>query len=172
MPGLGRVYEALARQAREEHLGFEEYLHEVLAAEQSSRLESAVRHRLREARFPEMKTLDTFDFAATDGAINAAQIAELARGEWIKRADNVIFADRSGRARRISRSRSGLRRRANDDACSLHAPPTSLAYSSKREMLVSWDAFSEGCSKSISSCSTSSVLSRSIAQAGSCSSTC
>lgn len=92
MPGLGRVYEALARQAREEHWGFEEYLHEVLAAEQSSRLESAVRHRLREARFPEMKTLDTFDFGATDGAINGAQIAELARGEWIKRADNVIFA--------------------------------------------------------------------------------
>lgn len=92
MPGLARVYEALARQAREEHWGFEEYLHEVLAAEQSSRLESAVRHRLREARFPEMKTLDTFDFGATDGAISPAQIAELARGEWIKRADNVIFA--------------------------------------------------------------------------------
>jgi DNA replication protein DnaC len=92
MPGLGRVYEALARQAREEHWGFEEFLHEVLAAEQSSRLESAVRHRLREARFPEMKTLDTFDFAATDGSINPAQIAELARGEWIKRADNVILA--------------------------------------------------------------------------------
>lgn len=92
MPGLARVYDALARQAREEHWGYEEYLHEVLSAEQSSRQESAVRHRLREARFPELKTLDAFDFAATDGAINAAQIAELARGEWIKRAHNVIFA--------------------------------------------------------------------------------
>jgi DNA replication protein DnaC len=92
MPGLARVYDALARQAREEHWGYEEYLHEVLAAEQASRIESAVAHRLREARFPEMKTLDTFDFAATDGSVNAAQIAELARGEWIRRADNVIFA--------------------------------------------------------------------------------
>jgi DNA replication protein DnaC len=86
------VYEALARQAREEHWGYEEYLHEVLSAEQTSRHDSAVRHRLREARFPEMKTLDTFDFAATDGAVNAAQISELARGEWIDRADNVILA--------------------------------------------------------------------------------
>jgi len=39
-----------------------------------------------------MKTLDTFDFASTDGAVSATQIAELARGEWIKRAHNVIFA--------------------------------------------------------------------------------
>jgi len=92
MPGLGRVYEALARQAREEHWAYEEYLHEVLGAEQTSRRDSAVRHRLQDARFPEMKTLDTFDFAATDGAVSATQIAELARGEWISRADNVIFA--------------------------------------------------------------------------------
>jgi DNA replication protein DnaC len=92
MPGLSRVYEALARQAREEHWGYEEYLHEVLSAEQTSRHDSAVRHRLREARFPEMKTLDTFDFAATDSSVSAAQISELARGEWIGRADNVILA--------------------------------------------------------------------------------
>lgn len=92
MPGLARVYDAVARQAREEHWGYEEYLHEVLAAEQTSRSDSAVRHRLREARFPEMKTLDTFDFTATDGAVSAAQITELARGEWIARAENVILA--------------------------------------------------------------------------------
>ena len=92
MPGLARVYEALARQAREEHWGYEEFLHEALSAEQTSRRESAVRHRLHEARFPELKTLDTFDFACTDGAISTAQLAELARGEWIARAHNVIFA--------------------------------------------------------------------------------
>jgi DNA replication protein DnaC len=92
MPGLGRVFESLARQAREEHWGFEDYLHEVLSAEQTSRRDSAVKHRLHEARFPEMKTLDTFDFTATDGAVSAAQITELARGEWIGRSENVILA--------------------------------------------------------------------------------
>lgn len=92
MPGLARVYEALARQAREEHWGYEEYLHEVLGAEQTSRTDSAVRHRLREAHFPELKTLDTFDFTSTDGSVSAAQISDLARGEWIERAENVIFA--------------------------------------------------------------------------------
>ena len=92
MPGLSRVYEALARQAREEHWAYEEYLHEVLGAEQTSRQDSAVRHRLSEARFPELKTLDTFDFKATEGSVNPAQVAELARGEWIGRAENIIFA--------------------------------------------------------------------------------
>jgi DNA replication protein DnaC len=92
MPGLARVFEGLARQAREEHWGYEEFLHDALAAEVVSRRDSAVRHRLRDAHFPEMKTLDTFDFVATDGAVNAAQIGELARGEWISKAGNVIIA--------------------------------------------------------------------------------
>ena len=92
MPGLARVYESLARKAREEHWDYEDYLHEVLSAEQTSRADSAVRHRLREAHFPEMKTLDTFDFTASEGAVSATQVAELARGEWIARADNVILA--------------------------------------------------------------------------------
>ena len=92
MPGLVRVYESLARQAREERWSFEDYLQEVLSAELLSRRESAVRNRLRDARFPEMKTLDTFDFAATDGAVSAQMITELARGEWITRGANVILA--------------------------------------------------------------------------------
>lgn len=91
LPGLARSWEMLARQAREEHWSYEEYLHECLVAEQLSRRDSVVRQRLREARFPELKTLDTFDFGAADG-VNAAQIAELARGEWITRAENVVFA--------------------------------------------------------------------------------
>jgi DNA replication protein DnaC len=92
MPGLLRSYEALARQAREEHWTHEEYLHEILSVEVASRAESAVRQRLREARFPELKTLDTFDFHASEG-VDAAQIAELARGgSWIAEAENLIFA--------------------------------------------------------------------------------
>ena len=92
MPGAARVYEALGRQAREEHWSHEEYLHEVLSAEQTSRQDSAVRQRQRDARFPEVKTLDTFDFTANDGSVTAAQVTELARGGWLDRAENVILA--------------------------------------------------------------------------------
>ena len=43
------------------------------------------------ARFLEVKTLDTFDFAAADG-INATQVHTLARGEWVTAPENLILA--------------------------------------------------------------------------------
>src|SRR5437764_1007380 len=66
LPGMARTFEGLARQARDTHWPHEDYLHEVLSAEQASRHESVIRQRLHEARFPEVKTLDTFDFAAAE----------------------------------------------------------------------------------------------------------
>ncbi len=91
LPGLARAFEPLARQARDAHWPHEDYLHEVLTAEHTSRHESVMRQRLHEAKFPEVKTLDTFDFAAADG-VNATQIHTLARGEWITAPANLILA--------------------------------------------------------------------------------
>jgi len=129
MPGLARVFEPLGRQALEEHWSYEDYLHDVLAAEQVSRQESAVRNRLREARFPEIKTLDTFDFTATDSAVSPAVVAELARGAWIARRENVIFAGPIGTGKThlaialgveaARQRRRVLFRRAADLVCSL-----------------------------------------------------
>jgi len=90
MPGLARGFVALARQAREDKWTVEDYLHEVLALELASRVESAIRQRVHGARFPEMKTLDQFDFGASDG-IDRAVVLALARGEWLGRGDNVVF---------------------------------------------------------------------------------
>jgi DNA replication protein DnaC len=90
MPGLCRVFEGLARQAREEKWAHEDYLHEALSAEQTSRAESAIRSRLHEARFPEMKTLDSFDFGAADG-VDAKTVAELARCEWVEQSRNTLL---------------------------------------------------------------------------------
>jgi len=91
MPGALREYEALASRARQQGWTAEEYLSEVLGAEQSSRHESAVRHRLREARFPEVKTLDSFDFASAE-SIDPAQINALAQCDFIDRAENILLA--------------------------------------------------------------------------------
>src|SRR5215471_111168 len=91
MPALARSFEELARQAREEHWPDEDYLHEALAVEIASRAESAVKQRLHAAAFPEVKTLVEFDFSAAEG-VSAAQIAELARGDWIARGENVLLA--------------------------------------------------------------------------------
>ena len=50
LPGVARTFEGLARQARDAHWPHEDYLQEVLSAEQASRHESVIRQRLREAR--------------------------------------------------------------------------------------------------------------------------
>lgn len=91
LPGLARTFEGLARQARDAHWPHEDYLHEVLNAEQASRHESVIRQRLHDARFPEAKTLDTFDFTAADG-VNPTQMHTLARGEWVTQPENLILA--------------------------------------------------------------------------------
>ena len=91
MPGLARGFEPLGRQAREERWSFEDYLHECLSVEQTSRHDSAVRERVRQARFPDLKTLDAFDFTVADG-VDATVVADLARGNWIAEHRNVILA--------------------------------------------------------------------------------
>jgi len=91
MPGLARSYVTLARDARDSKWTYEEYLHEVLTAELASRADSAVRQRIRDARFPETKTLEDFDFAAAEG-LDLPQVSQLARCEWVQKAENVILA--------------------------------------------------------------------------------
>src|SRR5207249_10986552 len=91
LPGLGKAFEPIARQARDGRWAHEEYLREALAAEETSRSESVIRNRIRAARFPEAKTLDSFDFSAADG-IDAAVVAQLARCEWVREARNLILA--------------------------------------------------------------------------------
>lgn len=91
MPSVPRGFETFARQAREDGWTHEDYLAEMLAAEVQSRRESAMRQRLHDARFPELKPLDSFDFNATEG-LDAAVVAQLARCEWIRRSENVVLA--------------------------------------------------------------------------------
>ena len=50
-----------------------------------------IRNRIQAARFPEAKTLDSFEFSAADG-VDAAVVAQLARCEWIQEARNLILA--------------------------------------------------------------------------------
>jgi DNA replication protein DnaC len=94
-PAIARNFEQLARQAREEGLTHEEYLAEVLRAEADSREASAVRERIREARFPEEKSLGAFDFDAS-GGLDRAVIAHLARGEWLRKRHNILVAGTIG----------------------------------------------------------------------------
>ena len=77
-----RASPARRARLREEHWSPEDYLRECLAVELASRIESAIKQRLRAAAFPELKTLDEFELDVAE-SVSAAQLAELARGDWV-----------------------------------------------------------------------------------------
>ena len=51
--------------------------------------------RIKAAKFPTVKSLDSFEFKAIP-SLNKAQVLELARCEWIERRENVIALGPSG----------------------------------------------------------------------------
>lgn len=91
LPAIRRSYEALARQANDGGWAYQDYLRELLEAEVMSRRERAAAGRLREAHFPEVKTLDQIDWQALSG-VSRPKILELASCEYLKRAEAVVLA--------------------------------------------------------------------------------
>jgi len=55
----------------------------------------AADRRLKAARFPSHKTLDTFDFTARP-SVNKPLVLELARGEYLQRRENLLLVGPSG----------------------------------------------------------------------------
>ena len=91
LPAVKRSYEALARQANDGGWAYQDYLRELLEAEVVSRRDRAAASRLREAHFPEVKTLDQIDWQALSG-VSRPKILELASCEYLKQAEAVVLA--------------------------------------------------------------------------------
>jgi DNA replication protein DnaC len=86
-----RDYPALCRQARDGGWAYEDLLRELLEAEVTNRRQSTARRLLREARFPDIKTLDQIEWAALKG-VARLKILELSSCDFISRAEDVILA--------------------------------------------------------------------------------
>ena len=83
-------YEAVARQAQDGDWGFELFLAELLEREVIKRRENAARRRLKEAHFPDVKTLDQLDFTALKG-VSKTKIQALSSGQFIDDAEDVVI---------------------------------------------------------------------------------
>jgi DNA replication protein DnaC len=70
-----RDYPALCRQARDGGWAYEDLLRELLEAEVTNRRQSTARRLLREARFPDVKTLEQIDWPALKG-VSRPKISE------------------------------------------------------------------------------------------------
>lgn len=90
MPGLLKRLDELVRQAEAESWSALDVIERALSTEVASREESSVRLRVREARFPDVLTIDTFDFALAPG-VDKAQMLTLARGTFVDEKQNIVF---------------------------------------------------------------------------------
>jgi DNA replication protein DnaC len=92
---MARGLESHLRQAKEQGAGYDEFLLDLTVAEIMARTENRLSRRVREAKFPLIKTMEGFDFAVTP-ELDLRLIRELAGCDYIKERRNIIFLGRSG----------------------------------------------------------------------------
>jgi hypothetical protein len=95
LPTFLREYDRLAQQCAAEGVDHPRYLLRLAELELIDRERRMVERRIKEARFPTVKSLDSFDFTAIP-SLNKTLVLELARCEYVTRRDNVIAVGNSG----------------------------------------------------------------------------
>ena len=95
LPTFLREHEKLGRQCAIEGLDHVQFLARLVELELIDRERRMVERRIKAAKFPATKSLDSFDFKAIP-KLNKMQVWDLARGEWIDRRENVIALGPSG----------------------------------------------------------------------------
>jgi len=92
---MARGLEPSLRQAREAGIGYDEFLVELTTEELQARFDNRLKRRIREAKFPLIKPMESFDLSATPD-LDIRLFRELTGCEFIKERRNVIFLGRSG----------------------------------------------------------------------------
>jgi DNA replication protein DnaC len=87
--------EASFRQARESGIDYEEFLVSLTTAELQARSENRLARRMREAKFPLLKPMETFDLEAVP-ELDIRVFRDLCGCDYIREKRNVIFSGRSG----------------------------------------------------------------------------
>jgi len=95
LPTFLREYGKLARQCAAEGTDHVRFLARLVELELIDRERRMIERRIKAAKFPAAKSLDSFVFKAIP-ALNKMQVLELARCEWIERRENVIAVGPSG----------------------------------------------------------------------------
>lgn len=85
----------ILRQARANKLDYDEFLLNLTEIEVQVRKENGRKKRIREAAFPLLKTLESYDFDSAPD-LDVRLIKELSTGEYIKNKQNIIFLGKSG----------------------------------------------------------------------------
>jgi DNA replication protein DnaC len=95
LPTFLREYDKVAQQCAEEAVDYPRYLFRLTELELLDRERRATERRIKQARFPVVKSLDSFDFLAIP-SLNKLLVLDLARGEFIDRRECVLALGNSG----------------------------------------------------------------------------
>ena len=95
LPTFLREYDKVARQCASESVDYPRYLLRLTEQELLDRERLACERRIHQARFPVVKSLETFEFLAIP-SVNKALVLELARCEFLLRRENVLLLGNSG----------------------------------------------------------------------------
>jgi DNA replication protein DnaC len=88
-------YRQVAEDAAGNNLGYEQYLLALAEQEVAQRHLNSQRQRIKAARFPVLKELADFDFSVIP-QLNKQKVLDLARGEYINKAEPVILVGQPG----------------------------------------------------------------------------
>ena len=95
LPTFLREYDKVARQCAQEGLDCPRYLLRLCELELLDREQRATERRIKAAKFPVLKSLETFEFRAIP-SVNKRLVLELARSEYLDRRENVLALGNSG----------------------------------------------------------------------------
>ena len=103
LPTMVREFPKLAEQCAKEGATFEQFLLRLVEQEMLDRERRATERRIKAAKFPVSKSLETYDFLAIP-SLNKKLVVELARCEWIGRRENVLALGNSGTGKTAHRT--------------------------------------------------------------------
>ena len=95
LPTILREYAPMAEVCSQDRSDFTTYLLRLVEREMLDREKRAAERRIKEAKFPVIKTIDTFDFKAQP-SINEPLVRELMRGEYLDKRENVLLIGNPG----------------------------------------------------------------------------
>ncbi len=95
LPTIGAECEKVAARCAADNVDHLTYLLQITELELLERERKAAERRLKAARFPVLKSLESFDFTARP-SVNKVMVSELTRAEFIDRRENVLFVGNPG----------------------------------------------------------------------------
>jgi DNA replication protein DnaC len=95
LPTVLRDYGSVGAVCSQERCSYPQYLLRLVERELIDRERRATDRRIKEAQFPVIKTIDSFDFKAQP-SINEPLVRELLRGEYIPKKENLLLVGNPG----------------------------------------------------------------------------